>query len=64
MLPVLYSLAKEVLMFQATGDYEGAKKFVAKYRVMTPVMQGMVKALKNVPVDIRPSYPVLTELGL
>ena len=63
-LPVLNDLAREVLMFQATGDYEGAKKFVEKYRIMTPVMQKMVEALKNVPIDIRPSYPVLTELGL
>ncbi len=51
-------------MFQAKGDYEGAKKFVEKYRVMSPVMQQMVDALKHVPVDIRPSYPVLAELGL
>lgn len=63
-LPALNELAREVLMFQATGDYEGAKKFAQKYRVMTPVMQGMVDALKTVPVDIRPSYPVLTELGM
>jgi len=63
-LPALYSLAQEVLMFQATGDYEGSKEFVEKYRVMTPVMKGMVEALKKVPIDIRPSYPVLTELGL
>ncbi len=63
-LPALNGLAHEVLMFQATGDYAGAKKFVEKYRVMTPVMQGMVDALKSVPIDIRPSYPVLAELGV
>jgi len=63
-LPVLTQLAHELLMFQATGDYEGAKKFIEKYRRMTPVMQRMVDALKAVPVDIRPSYPVLAEFGL
>lgn len=63
-LPVLTGLAQQVLMFQATGDYEGAKAFVAKYRVMTPVMQQMVDALKHVPIDIRATYPALAELGL
>jgi hypothetical protein len=61
-LPALTDLAHEILMFQAEGDYEGAKTFVEKYRVMTPAMQGMVNALTSVPVDIRPSYPVLAEL--
>ncbi|HOT98005.1 MAG TPA: peptidase [bacterium] len=64
MLPVLTSLAHELLMFQAIGDYEGAKKFIEMYRKMTPVMQQMVEALKEVPVDIRPSYPVLAQFGL
>ena len=61
-LPALTDLAHEVLMFQATGDYEGAKNFVEKYRMMTPVMQQMVDALKDLPIDIRPTYPVLEEL--
>ncbi len=64
MVPVLTSLAHELLMFQATGDYAGAKRFIERYRQMTPVMQQMVEALKGVPVDIRPSYPVLAHFGL
>lgn len=63
-LPMLTDLAQKVLMFQATGDYEGAKEFVARYRVMTPAMQQMVDALREVPIDIRASYPSLAELGI
>jgi len=61
--PAVKSLAHQLLMLQATGDYDGTKKFVEKYRVMSPVMQKIVDELKDVPIDIHPSYPAIMELG-
>ncbi len=62
--PTLVDLAHQLLMLQATGDYEGAKKFIEQYRRLTPVLQTAIDRLHAVPVDIRPSYPILNELGL
>ncbi len=56
-IPALTDLAAKVLTIQATGDYQGAKELVKKYRVMTPLMQKNIEKLENVPIDIRPSYP-------
>ena len=60
--PAVKSLAQELLMIQAKGDYEAAKKFVEKYRVMSPIMQKCIEQLTHVPIDIRPSYPVIGKL--
>jgi hypothetical protein len=62
-LPTLTELANKLLLFQAKGDYRGAKEFIEKYRVMTPQMHNYVDMLKDIPIDIRPSYPILKELG-
>jgi hypothetical protein len=49
-------LAHDLLMIEAKGDYEGAKKFVEKYRVMPEEFEKAIAKLKGVPVDIRPVY--------
>ncbi len=51
-------LAHDLLMIQATGDYEGAKRFIQKYRYLSPEMQDALNRLKDVPVDIRPVYTI------
>lgn len=56
--PAVRSLAAELLLLQARGDYAGAKKLMEKYRIVSPVMQKAIESLKDVPVDIRPSFPV------
>ena len=56
------ALSKDVLMIEALGDYKAAKAFVDKYKVMSPLMQKCVDDLKHVPIDIRPSFPVVNEL--
>ncbi len=61
-LDALNSLATKVLMIEAKGDYQGAKQLVEKYRVKSPEIEKYVDMLKDVPVDIRPSYPVLDTL--
>jgi hypothetical protein len=50
------SLAHDLLMLEAKGDYEGAQKFVEKYRMMPKEIEGALSMLKNVPVDIMPIY--------
>jgi len=60
--PVIRDLAYKILMIQAHGDYQSAKKFIAKYRQLTPMMQALVDQLKHVPVDINPSYQILDEI--
>jgi len=52
-------LARRLLLIQAQGDYQAAREFVDKYRVLTPVMSQCMKRLEEVPIDIRPSYPEL-----
>ncbi|MFC1890657.1 peptidase [Thermodesulfobacteriota bacterium] len=54
--PAIESLARELLMIEAVGDYEGAKKLIDQYRVMTPVMATALARLEGVPIDICPIY--------
>jgi hypothetical protein len=56
--PALKDLANKVLMIQATGDYSGAKKFVARYAVFTPSMVKLRDKLSALPVDIRPIFQI------
>lgn len=60
--PAVKSLAHELLMLQARGDYAAAQKLMEKYRVMSPVMQKIIDSLKDVPIDIHPSYPAIEGL--
>ncbi len=57
--PVVKELAHKILMIQAQGDYQAATELIEKYRIMTPLMQEIVDQLKQVPVDINPSYQIL-----
>jgi hypothetical protein len=52
------SLARELLLIQARGDYEAAGKFIEKYRYLKPEVAEALERLKAVPVDIRPIYPI------
>ena len=51
-------LAREILMIQAKGDYEGAKKMVEKYGSMPPEVTKALDKLKSIPVDIEPLFTV------
>ena len=61
--PVLSELANKLLLLQAKGDYEGAKELIKKYKVMSPLMQKYVDMLKDIPIDIRPTYPTIKDIG-
>ncbi len=52
----LRALLRDILMLQATGDYEGAKAFLDKYGKATPSLRKAIGRLGDVPVDIRPVY--------
>jgi hypothetical protein len=50
------SLANELLMIEAKGDYSAAKKFVEKYKTQPECMKKGLSKLGSVPVDIKPIY--------
>lgn len=60
--PALKQLAHDILLIQATGNYEKAKSFMAKYAVMSPSMEKLRSKLTHLPVDIKPIYQISEEL--
>ena len=48
--------AHDILMLQATGDYEGSKAFLARYGEVGEPMKKALAGLGDVPVDIEPIY--------
>lgn len=54
--PAIKDLARELLLIEGRGDYNAAKKFIAKYRVMDASLKDALAKLASVPVDIRPIY--------
>jgi hypothetical protein len=54
----LKSLANELLMIQAKGDYQASKDIMAKYIVMSDVMKKLVAKLSEIPVDIKPVFQI------
>ncbi len=50
------SLANELLMIEATGDFARAEKLLATYGKLTPEMERVNARLKDIPVDIAPVY--------
>jgi hypothetical protein len=56
---VIADLAAVYLMFEATGDYDGAGAYLEAYGVMSAEMRGALDRLAGVvPVDLWPSYAV------
>jgi hypothetical protein len=51
-------LTHDLLTLEAEGSYDGARRMLARYGVVRPQMQGALERLKDVPVDIEPSYPL------
>jgi hypothetical protein len=51
-------LTHDLLTLEAEGSYDAAKAMLDKYGVVRPEMQGALDRLKDVPVDIEPSYPL------
>jgi hypothetical protein len=51
-------LTHDILTLQAEGSYEKAKALLDRYGVVRPPMQQALDRLKDVPVDIEPSFPL------
>lgn len=50
-------LLHDMLMLQATGDYEGARAFFAKWAVLDDHARQVIGRMGAIPVDIAPVYP-------
>lgn len=57
----LASLASDLIMLQHNGDRAAAGAFLDKYGVMSPTMETVLGTLGDVPVDLRPYYPLAGE---
>lgn len=51
-------LTSEIMTIQAEGAYDRAKAMSEKYGVIRPEMRSVLDKLKDVPVDIEPSFPL------
>ena len=51
-------LARELTLLQANADYDEAASWVKKYGQVPPAMRTILDALKDIPVDVDPVYPV------
>ncbi|MCU0661341.1 MAG: peptidase [Myxococcota bacterium] len=63
MKPAVESLSRELLMLEALGDYTGSKAFIDKYGKMPATLADRLAALKGVPTDIRPQYPIEQQMA-
>jgi len=52
------SLAREFLLLQATGDYDGTADLIRRYGETPQVLTDAIARLGDVPVDIRPTYAI------
>jgi hypothetical protein len=50
------SLAEEVLIIEAVGDYERGRKLIDTYGKSNAEIQGIIARLVDIPVDIAPVY--------
>jgi hypothetical protein len=56
-------LVRDLCMLEHNGDRPAAEAFLAKWGIMSPPMEQSLAALGDVPVDIRPVFPVAGESG-
>ncbi len=50
------SLTHDILMLEANGDYEAARKFLDKYGYMPDEVEETLSTLKDIPIDIEPIF--------
>ena len=50
------SLAEEILIVEATGDYERAKRLLDQYGRSNAEIRSIISRLSDIPVDIRPVF--------
>lgn len=52
------SLLREMLLLQATGDYEATDRFLAEYGEPGEALLAALERLEDLPVDVKPIYTV------
>jgi len=62
MRDAIESLAREVLMIEALGDYGKAKAMLEKYGEMPADLKAALDGLSDIPTDLRPSYPIEAQM--
>lgn len=55
------SLSNELLMIEATGDFQRAERLLEKYGVTSDEINRVTESLKGIPVDIAPVFPTAGE---
>ncbi len=55
------SLANELLMIEALGDYDRGSRLLQRYGVSTPEIDTTIARLTDIPVDIAPVHPAAGE---
>lgn len=50
------SLANELLLIEATGDFARGKRLLGRYAKSTSEIEAVIKRLKDIPVDITPLF--------
>jgi len=55
-------LAGELLLLQARGSYDHARKLLERNGTMSPEMRQALTRLKHVPVDIKPNYTIVQKM--
>ncbi len=50
-------LTAEIVILQANGNYNDAKKFLDKYKKTDENIKTVIKASEHLPIDIAPKYP-------
>jgi hypothetical protein len=56
------SLDHDLLTLEATADYDGAKKMLAKLSMIRPEVQKALDSLKSLPTDIEPIFVTADEV--
>jgi hypothetical protein len=56
-------LTRTLLMLEANGDYDAAKKMLDSMVTVRPATQKLLDKLNDIPVDIEPQYVTADELA-
>lgn len=58
MRSALESLAQAILMIEARGDIDAARRFIETYGAMPADLRDALAGIQDIPTDIRPVYPI------
>ncbi len=63
MKDAIRSLATEILMIEALGDYDRAREMVETYGTMSEQLKKALGTLGDIPTDLRPGYPIEKQMA-